>query len=76
LSCAAPNPAQDRVGEQVVLSFGERSPRLDLNTEVAHQVVLGGALEERVRLDLVESRRDLVVVDEVGQPVGIEDAPS
>ena len=52
---------QHRVGEQVVAALGERSPRLDLHAVLAHELLVGGALEERVRLDLVDRRGDFVV---------------
>ena len=64
--------AQGRVGEEVVAAFGERPPGLDLDAALAHELLVGGALEERVGLDLVDRGGDLVVVDEVDQPVGVE----
>ena len=64
--------AEDRVGEDVVLALGERAPGLDLHAVLAHERLVGGALVERVRLDLVDRRRDLVVGDEVDEPVGVE----
>jgi hypothetical protein len=64
--------AQRRVGEEVVLPLGERTPGLNLHAALAHELLLVGALVERVRLDLVDRRDDLVVVDEVDQPVGEE----
>lgn len=60
------------MGEQVVLAFGEAAPRLVLDAVLAHEVVVGGALEERVGLDLVDRRGDLVVADQVQEPVGVE----
>ena len=62
--------AEDGVGEDVVLAFGERAPGLDLHAVLAHDRLVGDALVERVRLDLVDGRRDLVVGDEVQEPVG------
>ena len=64
--------AEGGVGEQVVLALGERAPRLDLHAVLAHQFLVGMALEERVGLDLVHRRGDVVVVDQVDQPVGVE----
>ena len=48
------------------------APGLDLHAALAHELLVVGALEERVGLDLVDRRGDLVVVDEVDQPVGVE----
>jgi hypothetical protein len=39
---------------------------------LTHELLVVGALEEGVRLDLVDRRRNLVVGDEVHEPVGIE----
>ena len=64
--------AEDRVGEDVVLALGERAPGLDLDAVLAHHRLVGGALVERVRLDLVDGRRDLAVQDEIDEPVGVE----
>ena len=72
LPCAAPISGQRRVGEQVVAAFGERAPGLDLHAVLAHQLLVGGALEERVALDLVDGRGDLVVLDQIDEPVGVE----
>jgi hypothetical protein len=58
--------------EYVVAAFGERAPGLHLHAPVAHELPVGLALEERVRLDLVDGRRDVVVLDEVDEPVGVE----
>ena len=66
------DPAQGRVGEQVVAAFGERPPGLDLHAALGHELLVVGALEERVGLDLVDRGGDLVVVDQVDQPVGGE----
>lgn len=43
---------EERVGEQVVLAFGEAAPGLDLHPVLTREVLIVGALEERVRLDL------------------------
>jgi hypothetical protein len=40
-----------------------------LDTPTAHQLVLIGPLMERVRLDLVDGRGDLVLIDQVDQPI-------
>src|SRR3954452_7124535 len=64
--------AQRCVGEQAVAALCERAPGLDLHPALAHQLLVVRALEVRVRLDLVHRGRDLVVVDEVHQPVGVE----
>jgi hypothetical protein len=45
---------QGRVGEQVVAALGERSPGLVLDAALAHERLVGGALEEGVGLDLVD----------------------
>ena len=55
-----------------LLALGERAPGLDLDAVLAHDLLVGGALVERVGLDLVDRRGDLVVGDEVHEPVGIE----
>jgi hypothetical protein len=54
------------------LPFGKRAPGLDLDTVLAHECLVGGALEERMGLDLVDRRGDVVVFDEVHEPVGVE----
>ena len=41
--------AEDGVGEEVVLALGERAPGLDLDAVLAHELLVGGALMERVR---------------------------
>src|SRR4249919_497938 len=64
--------AEQRVGEEVVFAFGEWAPGFDLDTALAHQLLVGGALEERMRLDLVDRRDDLVVLDKVDEPVRVE----
>src|SRR5918993_734390 len=43
-----------------------------LDAAGVHQLLVGVALEERVGLDLVHRRSDLVVLDEVDKPFGIE----
>lgn len=43
-----------------------------LHTALGHDLLIDGALEERVGLDLVDRRGDLVVVDEVDEPVRVE----
>ena len=63
---------QRRIPEKVVPALGEWAPGLDLHAALAHQLLLGVTLEERVALDLVDHRRDLVVRDEINKPVGIE----
>lgn len=67
-----PDLRQRGIGEEVVSSLGKRPPRLDLHAAVAHQLLLSGALKEGVALDLINHRRNLVVLDEVNEPVGIE----
>jgi len=66
------DPGQHRIGEQVALPFGEGTPRLVLLAEAGHDLVLGQPLMEGVGLDLVDGRRDLVVLDEVHEPVAGE----
>jgi len=63
---------QHRVREVVVPAFGERAPGLVLNTVLAHEGLLLPALMEHVRLDLVHRGRDLVVLDQVDEPIGVE----
>jgi hypothetical protein len=53
-------------------TLGERAPGLYLHAPIAHELPVGFALEERMRLDLVDRRRDVVVLDEVDEPVGVE----
>jgi hypothetical protein len=53
--------AQGGVGEEVVLAFGERAPGLELDAVLLHELLVGGALEERVGLDLVDGRGRFVV---------------
>jgi hypothetical protein len=64
--------AEGRVREQVVAALGERAPGLELDATLTHELLVVLALEEWVGLDLVDRRRDVVVVDEVDQPVGVE----
>ncbi len=66
------DPGQERIGEQVVPALGEAAPGLDLHPVLAHEVLVVGALEERMGLDLVDGRGDLVVDDQVDQTVGVE----
>src|SRR5215217_7079935 len=47
-------------------------PGLVLHTVLAHEVLVGTTLVVRMRLDLVDGRRDLVVIDQIHEPVGIE----
>jgi hypothetical protein len=63
------HPAQHRVGEQVVLALREGSPGLMLYAVGSHHLVIDPALMERVGLDLIDSGGDVVVLDEVDQPV-------
>ena len=63
---------QRRVGEQAVAALGEGAPRLDPDAEFVHEILVGDALEEGMGLDLVDGRDDLVVVDQVDEPVGEE----
>ena len=62
--------SEHRVGEEVVPPFGERPARFDLHAALAHQLLVVGALEERVALNLVDGRRDLVVLDQIDETVG------
>src|SRR5437870_9315730 len=64
-----PDGAQDRIREEVVPAFCELSPGLVLDAPLAHELMLLDALKERVRLDLVDGWRDLVLVDQVDKPV-------
>ena len=63
---------EGRVREQVVAPLRERPPRLDSNAALTQQLLIVGALEEGMRLDLVDRRRDLVVLTQIDEPVGIE----
>ena len=64
--------AEGRVKEQVVAALGERPPGLELDAAVTHELLVGLALVERVGLDLVDRRGEVVVVDQVDQPVEVE----
>src|SRR5215218_1342073 len=64
--------AEDWVGEEVVLALVKRSPRLDLHPPLAHEVLFDLPLVEGVRLDLVDGRNDLVVLDQVYEAVRVE----
>ena len=59
-----------RIGKEVVPAFGERPPRLDLDTALAQQRLIVGALEERMALDLIDHRRDFVVFDQITNQSG------
>lgn len=48
------NRGQHRIGEQIVPALRERSPGLDLDAALAHELVIGHSLMERVGLDLVD----------------------
>lgn len=63
---------EDRVGEQVVLFLGEAAPRFDLDAVRPHQILSGVPLEERVDLDLVDRRCDVVVVDQIHEAIRTE----
>ena len=63
---------EEWIGEQVVLTFGETAPRFDLHPVGRHQLLVTWALEEGVDLDLIDGRDDVVVLDEVDEPVGVE----
>ena len=52
--------------------FGERSPRLVRHPILAHDLVIVGALIENMGLDLVDRRCDVVVGDEIDEPVGMK----
>jgi hypothetical protein len=56
--------------EDVVFPFGEGSPRLVLHAVLPHELVRLDLLVERMCLDLVHRRDDLVVTDEVQQAIG------
>ena len=63
---------QRLVLEEVVLAFGERSPRFDLDVVFFEERLGFGLLVEGMRLNLVDRGRNLVVHEEVHEPVGIE----
>jgi hypothetical protein len=63
---------EGRVGEDVVLALRERAPRLVLDAVLAHDLLIGATLVVRVRLDLIDGRRDVVVIDQVDEAVGVE----
>ena len=64
--------AQRGIGEQVVLAFREWAPGLDLYPALAHELLVGGALEERVGLDLIDGGDGFVMVDEIDESVAVE----
>ena len=72
LAVGVADGGERRVGEQVVAALGEPAPGLDLHAVGAHELLVGVALEERVRLDLVDRRGHVVVLDEIDEPVGVE----
>ena len=72
LAVGVADGGERRIGEQVVASLGEPAPRLDLHAVGVHQLVVGVALEERVRLDLVDRRGHVVVLDEIDETVRVE----
>ena len=49
LAVCRPDLAEQRIGEDLVPAFGERAPGFDLDARLAHQLLVGGALEERAR---------------------------
>ena len=53
-------------------SLGERPPRFDLDSALAHESLVVIALEVGVGLDLIDRRRGFVVVDQIDQAVGVE----
>lgn len=61
------NGAQDGITEEVILAFSERTPRFDLDTPFEHQRLISGTLVEGVGFDLVHSRNDLIMVDEMSR---------
>ena len=61
-----------RVREQIVAALGERPPGLQLDAALTHELLVVLALEERMGFDLVDRGGDLVVVDQVDQPVGVK----
>ena len=58
-----------RIGEHAGLAFAERRPRLLHHTVFCHVGVRVNLLVERIGLDLVDHRRDLVERDEVRETV-------
>ena len=58
--------------ENAVLAFGERRPAFGLNLVFLVQRLGVGLLVERVYLDLIDCRYDLVVEHEINNAVGIE----
>ncbi|MBB5597156.1 hypothetical protein BKA12_000236 [Neomicrococcus lactis] len=64
--------AQHGISKEVVPSFSERSPRLDLNTVLTLEGMIRSTLEEQVSLDLVDGRENLIVVNKVHESVRIE----
>jgi hypothetical protein len=66
------NPAQEFVLEDVVFTFGERAPRFDLDVVLLKEFLRFNLLVERMRLDLIDGRRQLVVQNEVHHAVGMK----
>ena len=63
---------QTFVTEEVVAALREAPPRLHLHAVGSHELLIGLALEERVRLVLVDRQGHLVVFDEVDAPIDVE----
>ena len=60
------------VGEDALLAFGERRPRLMRHAQFGHGLVRGVLLAERVRFDLVDGRGDFRERAYVDESFGVE----
>src|SRR5690606_38508829 len=69
LAVLTSNLFENRVREHVVPAFGERRPCLDLDAVLAQERLCFDLLLERVHLDLVHRRHDLVVDDQIHDAV-------
>ncbi len=66
------NRTQQFVPEEIILSFGERPPRLHLHAILFQKSLRLNLLMKRVRLNLVDGRLHAVVDDEIHHAVGLE----
>src|SRR4029450_9226974 len=65
-------PSANGAPDSICPAPAQRAPGPQLDPPLTHQLLVVLALEERVGLDLVDRRGDVVVVDQVDQPVGVE----
>jgi hypothetical protein len=64
--------AEQLVREDVVLAFSERRPCLDLHAAFFQERLRRDLLVERVRLDLVDRRGDVVEHDQIHHAIGMK----